>query len=246
MNRGRRILAGAIVGATTGLVLGLVLWPIVGNYLVFTTIIGGLLVALDRAFGGEPRGVAKSLFGSIERAMAGGPVSPGSKHFGADPSLPQRWTDVRSFAVVVPLQTPDAHAPESGVRKALKVRDALTVLCQDRYLPDEIFGSIDRKRRAGQALTGEEAKYVKQADVNYLELICHKMEIVVLYEGDFFALSPDERHALHRLVEQFPGCLLVSGHQGIGDRIAHRMNPHGRITEDEAQEVLLDILRRGA
>jgi hypothetical protein len=87
--RGRRILAGAVVGGVAGFAAGLLLLPVAGNYLVFTTALGTIAVALDRALGGEPRGVARSLFGRIESAIGGG--------------LPEHWTDVRSFAVVVPV-----------------------------------------------------------------------------------------------------------------------------------------------
>ncbi|MGB2981638.1 MAG: hypothetical protein WBC77_10375 [Candidatus Zixiibacteriota bacterium] len=163
--------------------------------------------------------------------------------FAGGPGLPQRWTDIRSFTVVVPLGTADVRRAQAGIQKALKIRDAFTKLCQDRYLPDEVFQSIDEKRRGGQALTEEEEKYVKQADANYLQEVCYKMQIALFYEGDFFALSPEERHALHQLVERFSGCLLVSGHQGIGDRIAHRMNPEGRLTDEEAREMLLGFVR---
>ena len=228
----RRILAGAVVGGVAGLALGLLLLLVVGNYLVFTTILGMIAVAFDRALGGEPRGVARRLFGRIENAIGGG--------------IPEHWTDVRSSAVVVPVSTVNASLAEAGILKAVKIREALVRLCQDRFMPDAVFQAIDRKRRAGQALTTEEAQYVKQADANYLELACDKMQVVLFYEGDFFALAPEDRLVLHRLVERYPGCSLVSGPQGIGDRLIRRIHPQGQITEDEAETVLHEMLRSGA
>jgi hypothetical protein len=152
------------------------------------------------------------------------------------------WTDIRSFVVAVPIEVPDARLAEEGIQNAVKVRNALMLLCQDRYRPDEILQSIDSKRRAGNRLTDEEAKYIRQSEAIYLRMVCDKMEIALFYEADFFALSPEERHALYRLVERYPGCSLVSGRQGIGDRLVHRMNPKRRVTDNEAQQLLRKFL----
>ena len=161
---------------------------------------------------------------------------------GGEWRLPRRWLEIRSFAVVLPLETPDVHRAETGLRKAIKIREALKKLCNDRYKRDDLFESIDRKRRTGRSLTEEEGRYVTQADSNYLDMMCDKMQIVLLCE-DFLAWSPEERSALHRLVERVPGCALVSGLQAIGDRVLHRVDPAGQLTDDEAREVLLRFLR---
>jgi hypothetical protein len=133
--------------------------------------------------------------------------------------LPKRWSDIRSFSIVVPIGRPDARLAENGIQKAIKVRNALIKLCRDRYLLDEIWQSVDRKRQAHHALTDEEAKYIAQADSNYLEMACDKMQIVIFYEGEFQLAPQESRHALYQLIERYPGCSLVSGNPGIGDRV---------------------------
>ena len=156
--------------------------------------------------------------------------------------LPQDWTSAPSFTVIIPLSTVDIRLAERGLRQALKLQDAVTEICYDLCW-DQIFQAIHAKRQANMPLNEKEQQYVAQADRNYIEMVIYKMGIAILYDGDFFGLSDSDRLAFRRLVERYPGCLLVSSTQVFVGRRILTLNPHNEITRHDAKKRIRKIFR---
>lgn len=154
------------------------------------------------------------------------------------------WMSVPSFTVIVPLSTFDVRAAEAGLQQALRLREALVGICHEAK-PDDLFRQIDAKRQAKMPLSEEEQQYVTQADSNYLEMVIGKMEIAVLYGGDFFALSDSDRSALYTVVARQPGCSLISNMAAGGDRRVFTIDPRVEITPAGARKIVGRMIKTG-
>jgi hypothetical protein len=63
---------------------------------------------------------------------------------------------------MIPITSVEVDVIEHSVLQAEKVRAKLLQLCHDKYFYDELFQTLDRKRRHGELLTPEEKQPLEQ------------------------------------------------------------------------------------
>ena len=104
---------------------------------------------------------------------------------------PQYWSYISSVALVIPFSNPEDPAIAINMNVARSIKNELFAVLR-RKLPDEVFNEIEQRKKRQTSFSQEEAKYYDQVLSSYNEMLREKVQIVLVYEGDWSALSLEE------------------------------------------------------
>ena len=160
---------------------------------------------------------------------------------------PPDWLSITSINVLIQCHELDKALIEQAVGEALKLRDVLTSLCKE-LLWDSVYQGLIQKKNNGHMLTEEEDRYLKQAEINYLEMVNNKMQIaVLLLERDWNSLSLEDRNFFYRLPERNPGCCcsIITSLSALRYGKVIRIALGTRLTKEQAERIIRDLTTLG-